>query len=282
MDEGKLTFVHALINGTLFALKFVAGIASGSMAILADAINSMLDALYGFGIAVSIRRSHEKADRGHSFAHAKVEPAVGLAVALMSAVAAFIFLQAGLFSLFEEQPARILNWLIISSMIIAVIGKILLGYKTHKSGEKKNNVAMIASAADSRSDILVTMIALLGVVFASTGVPWMDSAATIVISVFLFREAYLLGRRNMDYLSGVSPPPIHLHEIREVTSHVRGVRGIHQISAHYVHHYAHVQVLIGVNGNITAKAANTIAHHVQLAVEQLPHVSKAFVAIEPA
>lgn len=264
----------------LFVLKFVAGLAANSLAIIADAVNSLLDTVYSIGVYWSVGESHKKADKGHPFGHARAEPMVGFAVALLMGIAAFVFLQNALFSFFAEPQTYTLNWVIVSSMVIAIIAKIFLSHKSYLAARKTRSPALMATSIDSRNDIIITLVALAGIVFASTGMPRMDNIAAIVISVFLFSEAYRVGKSNANYLIGAAPSPALTHKIKQLATHVRGVRGIHFIKAHYVGNYVHVQIGIAVSGRISTTASNHIAMTVQHDIEKLPDVNKAFITVD--
>jgi len=281
MHAKRVTMLSIVINFFLFLLKLAAGIAANSIAVLADATNSLLDMLYSIGVAWSVGQSHKRADKGHPFGHARAEPMVAFVISMLMAIVAFEFLRTAIVGLFAPE-ARIFTWLIGGSLIIAILGKVLLSHEAQTVGTKTRSPALLATAADSRNDVLITLTALAGLVFASTGYPWVDNAAAIAISAFLFFQAYRIGRANVNYLVGAAPPDELQLKIRELASSVLGVRGINLIRAHYVGNFVHVEIHIMVNRNISTQASHRIAMTVQHDVERLPTVSKAFVHVEPA
>ncbi len=282
MHAKRVTVLSIVINGTLFILKLFAGIAANSLAVLADATNSLLDMLYSFGVHWSVRESHKKADKGHPFGHARAEPMVAFVIAILMGIAAFEFLRSAAFNLIGGSGPHHLDWLIVASLLIAIVAKILLSHEAHVAALKARSPALFATSDDSRNDVLITCTALAGLVFASTGFPWLDDVAALIISIFLFNEAYKLGRKNVDYLLGAAPPKSLDHKIRHAASAVRGVRGIHKIRSHYVGSYVHVEIHILVNSRVASGVAHTIAMSVQHDIERLPEVNKAFVHIDPA
>lgn len=281
MHARKVTILSIVVNASLFLLKLAAGLAANSLAVLADAVNSLLDLLYSLGVAWAVDASHKRADRGHPFGHARAEPMVAFAVAILMAIAAFEFLRSALFGLLAGESQRFLSWPIIAALVVAVIAKILLSHEANLSGKRARSPALLATAADSRNDVLITLTALGGLVFAASGFPWVDDCAAILIALFLFREAWRIGKGNVDYLVGAAPSQELQHRIREIATSVRGVRGIHLIRAHYVGNYVHAEIHILVNPTITTRASHHIAMTVQHDVERLPDVNKAFVHVEP-
>ncbi len=278
----RVTVLSIVVNLVLFLLKLAAGLAAHSLAVLADATNSLLDSVYSLGVWWSVGQSHKRADKGHPFGHARAEPMVAFVVAILMGIAAFEFLRSAIVGLFSPGAAPTLTGAVVAALVVAVAGKLFLSREAGAAGDRARSPALLATAADSRNDVLITLTALAGLVLAASGAPAFDRYAAIVIALFLFREAYRIGRRNVDYLLGAAPPKELEHRIRELASAVRGVRGIRLIRAHYVGSFVHVEVQIFVNPRITTAASHLIASSVQHDLELLPEVNKAFVHVEPA
>ncbi len=281
MHAKRVTILSIIINGTLFLLKLAAAVLANSLAILADATNSLLDFLYSLGVKWSVEESHKKADKGHPFGHARAEPMVAFVIAILMGVAGFEFFRSGLFNLILGSTSQRFDWGIATLLLIAIAAKILLGHEAHLAGRRSRSPALLATAADSANDVLITLTALVGAVFAALGVHWLDDAAAIIISLFLFRQAYLIGKRNIDYLLGAAPPKELERQIRAIVTTIRGVRGIKKLRAHYVGNYVHVEIQVFVDARISTRASHVIAMTVQREVESLRSVNKAFVHLEP-
>ncbi|MBR9692867.1 cation transporter, partial [Candidatus Woesearchaeota archaeon] len=267
---------------TLFLVKLAAGLAANSLAILADATNSLLDLLSSVGVHWSVKESHKKADKGHPFGHARAEPMVAFVIAILMAIAAFEFFRSAVFNLVVGSGQVYLDWRIITLLLIAIVAKIILSHEAHEAAWRARSPALLATSVDSRNDVFITLTALIGVAMGHVGFPWLDDVAALIIAIFLLVQAYKLGRSNIDYLIGAAPPKALEFKIRKIVSAVRGVRGIHKIRSHYVGSYVHVEIHILVNSRVATGVANTIAMTVQHDVERLKEVNKAFVHIDPA
>ena len=272
-----MTFLGILIDAVLFLLKLVAGIAAGSVALIADAVNSLVSALAHAGFTWSAQDSNERAEQGIPFAHGKAEPMVAFAIALFTGIAAFQLVRLGLAQAFSGTTGQVLDWLIVSAIIISVIGKALLSHETQMAANKTGSVALLGTAADYRNDIIVSLVALTGLVFATAGFPFADGIAALTIGIFLLWEAYQLGQQTISYIGGERVPRELERKIREAVSTVRGVRGIHTLKAHHLGNYVQLELAIAVSPNITVQAAQHIAMTAQRDVEALPGISKAFV-----
>jgi cation diffusion facilitator family transporter len=202
----RITVVSIVINATLFILKLVAGMFAGSLAIMADATNSLLDTMYSIGVYWSVGESHKKADKGHPFGHGRAEPMVAFVISILMAIAAFEFLRSSTLNIFQGGAGtQSISMVVVAALLIAIVAKIFLSTECYHAGKKSRSPALLAVAADSRNDVLITMIALAGFIFSTVGFPLSDDFAALVISLFLFHEAYKIGKKNFDYLLGAAP-----------------------------------------------------------------------------
>ena len=277
----RVTILNIALNAVLFVLKLFAGLASNSIAVLADAANSFMDTFHGCATYWAVKESHKKADKGHQFGHGRAEPMVAFFISLLMAITAFEFLRSAIISLSGNGEVRVINWTIIGVLVIAILAKVLLSYEAGKAGERTRSPALKATAADARNDVLITLTALFGLAVSATAYVWMDEVAAILISVFIFWQAFRIGKENVDYLVGAAPSPELQRKIGEIATTVRGVRGLSLVKAHYVGSFVHVEVHISVNRHISTAASHHIAMTVENDLEELPEVDKAFVSVEP-
>jgi len=280
MEPKKVTILNLCINALLFILKFFAGIAANSVAVMADATNSLIDVVYSIAVIWSVRISHKHADHDHQFGHGRAEPLVAFTVALLMAIIAFEFLKEAIVGLFSPEE-KLLTIPIVLALVIAIMLKIFLGVVAEKTGKEHKSQALLATAADCRNDVLITSTALLGLFFASNGYPWMDNVAAILISGFLFLGAYKIGRENFDYLIGSAPPQELIDQVREITRKVRGVKGVHQVRAHYLGTYVQFEVHIVVDRDLSTERSHAIAVRVKEDLGKLQGISDVFVHIDP-
>jgi cation diffusion facilitator family transporter len=214
----------------LVAIKLVAGIASSSLGLLAEAAHSGTDLaaalLTFFAVSVAVR----PADRGHPWGHGKAQNLAALAEAgfliLVSAgiaVAAILRL-VGVVE-FEVEPTW---WTFAAIALVLVID----GSRTMVSlrgARRYSSDALLANALHFASDFAGTLAVLAGLVAAALGFPAGDSIAALFVSGLVVAAAFQLGRRNVDALMDRSPedeeeiareaiaqldPPVELRRLR--------------------------------------------------------------------
>ena len=84
-----------------------------------------------------------------------------------------------------------------------------------------------------------------------------------------------------DPIQGKSPPQEYIAKIKAVASRLKGVKGINDLRAHYVGNRIHVEIHIEVDKKISTKTSHDIGKHVQIELEKIQDLDKAFVHIDP-
>ena len=181
------------LNILLFAGKYIAGTLAGSIAVTADAFNNLSDAGSSVITLLGFRMASKKPDPGHPFGHGRIEYLSGLAVSLIIIV---VGVQLGLESIDkirspEEIDASLLPMLILVASI-CVKGYMFLYNRA--VGKKINSPGMSATAADSLSDCIATLVVLISMLVARfTGVN-IDGWSGAVVALFIIYSGFSAAR----------------------------------------------------------------------------------------
>jgi cation diffusion facilitator family transporter len=277
----KATLIGIAANAFLFCIKMFAGLLSGSLALISDAINSLSDTIYSIAVFIAVKVSHKSADKEHPFGHHRAEPVAGLMIAILMGIVGFEIVKAGSMGL----TAPAVNTFTLFGVFILLITMALkagMWFYFKRTAKRINSPAIAASSVDSRNDILISFTTLLGISGAYLGVPHLDSYAAILIGLFIIWSGYRIGAENIDYLMGKTPEESVIREIEKCAKGVRGVLGIHDVRAHYVGNFIHVEVHVEVDKDLHTDKAHAICTKAKTAVEGVPSVDKAFIHIDPA
>ncbi len=278
----KATIIGLLVNVFLFVIKGFAGLITGSTAIISDAVNSLMDLVASIGTYIAIKIGRKRPDEGHPFGHRRAEPIAALLIAIFAAVLAFeIFKNAIRVLINGESSYIVLSPLAVIILVAAILIKIVIARYFYKVGTKEESPALLASSTDFQNDILCTTIALIGFVGGSYNILYIDDIAAIIIAGFIFYSGCKIGLENLDYLMGKNPDEATLFEIKTTALSVDGVVNIHNVKAHYVGNYIHVELYVDVNKNLLTIESHKIAEKVKKLIEDIHHIDKAFVHIEP-
>ncbi|GAB4220097.1 MAG: cation diffusion facilitator family transporter [Acidobacteriota bacterium] len=275
------TWVGLIANSVLFLLKLGVGLMASSLALVSDGVNSLTDAISSLAVMVAVHVAHREADSSHPFGHHRAEPIAGLILAIFAGIAGFEILKTAAVQLYTGEAAQIRGVWPFAVLVLSMLVKGGISWFFYRVGRSLNSPALLAGAADSQIDVLISLAALLGVAGSFAGFPYLDPLAALLISLFIFRTGYSVGRQNIDYLMGRSPDPEFLHELEEKVRAVRGVRAVDGLKAHYVGHYVHVAVEIAVDGTMSTFDTHDLEEEVKRILETVPWIDEAFVHVNP-
>ncbi len=277
----RATLVNIIFNAALFVLKLWVALISGSIALLSDAFNSLTDVASSVAVYFCVKVSNTEADEGHPFGHKRAEPIAGLIVAVLAGILGFEVLRASVGRIYAGADGVTIGVFALSVPIITVVVKGLMAWYFRVVGTEVRSPAILASSVDSLLDVIVAIAALIGIIGVKFGYGWLDPAAGIVISLWIFYTGYNVGMENIDYLMGKAPPAPLLSEIKTVADNVEGVLDTNTIRAHYVGHYVHVEIHIEVSKTLSTFDSHEIGEEVAAGIEGILIIDKAFVHIDP-
>lgn len=277
----RATLLNILGNAVLFALKLTAGILSGSIALISEALNSLSDVAASIATFVCVKISDKRADEGHPFGHSRAEPIAGLIIAVLAGILGFEVIRASVERLLAAKAPDI-GLFAVAVPLITIAAKAAMSLHFKKAGKLINSPALRATAADSFMDVFVAAAALAGILGAKAGYVFLDPAAGLVISLWIIRAGYKIGVENIDYLMGKSPEPALLGEIRKAALDTAGVKAVNTVRAHFVGNFIHVEIHVEVDKNLSTYDSHEIGKKVEKNVEAVKSIEKTFVHIDPA
>lgn len=220
--------IVALVGVLLFVIKFMAWYLTQSVAILTDALESVINVVSGFVGLYSLYLSSLPRDRNHPYGHGKVE-------FISASIEGGLIIMAGLVIVFEAArnlatPSEIdqLDYGIILVAITAVVNYILGWYATSK-GEKNNSLALIASGKHLQSDTFSTVGIIVGLILLYfTGYQWLDSAVALLFALIIIFTGYKIVRKA---ISGIMDETDELL-LKQVVARLEEVRRENWVDLH--------------------------------------------------
>lgn len=276
----KATIFLILGNVLLFVLKIIVGILSNSIAIISDAINSLTDIIASLVVFVCVKMGCKRADREHPFGHHRIEPIAGLVVAIFIAIVGFEVINVSIKRLMVPEDV-IFGFVAVSVLVFTMALKTFMTIYLRSVSKKVDSPAIYASSIDCRNDVFISGTVLIGFVGYKIGYTFLDPLAGLITGFWIIYSGYEVGKSNIDFLTGRSPGKKAIEQIKRTALSIRGVKGLHDVKAHYVGNYAHVEVHTEINGRLKLVSAHNLEKKVQKALEGLPWVDKAFVHIDP-
>ena len=229
---GKLSGAVGIIcNCLLAAGKLIVGHMTSSMSITADGLNNLSDGVSSVVTLLGFKLAEKPADRKHPYGHARIEYIAGLTVAVMIL---FIGLELGKSSvekLIDPEPIEFsftAVWVLCASILV----KLFMMLFNLKMGRRINSNALLATAADSRNDVMTTSAVLAASIVEHFYDVRIDGVMGIAVSLFILYSGIKLAGETMSPLLGEGANP----ELqKQITDYINGcpmVLGCHDLMVH--------------------------------------------------
>lgn len=229
---GKLSGAVGIIcNCLLAAGKLIVGHMTSSMSITADGLNNLSDGASSIVTLLGFKLAEKPADRKHPYGHARIEYIAGLTVAVMIL---FIGLELGKSSvekLIDPEPIEFsftAVWVLFASILV----KLFMMLFNLKMGRRINSNALLATAADSRNDVMTTSAVLAASIVEHFYDVRIDGVMGIAVSLFILYSGIKLAGETMSPLLGEGANP----ELqKQITDYINGcpmVLGCHDLMVH--------------------------------------------------
>lgn len=218
-------------NVALFAVKLLAGLAAGSVAVIADGVNNLTDAASNVIGFLGFKLAARPADAEHPYGHGRYEYLAGLTVAVLVLVAGVELFKSGLDELIRPTPVAF-SWVLAAALALSVAVKLGMMIFYRRMAARIGSETLTASAADSRNDAVATGAVLAGML---AGWRWnvaLDGWLALAVAVFVLASGVSLIRQTLDPLLGGKPSPALVERIRERILACPGVLGTHDLMIH--------------------------------------------------
>ncbi|HNU89293.1 MAG TPA: cation diffusion facilitator family transporter [Ferruginibacter sp.] len=187
----------AALSVILLIIKTVAWYLTGSVAILTDAFESIVNVVAGFIGVYSLYISAKPIDRDHPYGHGKAEFISAAIEGTMISIAGLIIIYEALNNLLHPHVIKKLDYGIMLTAATALINYIA-GYYCVKTGKKNNSLALISSGKHLQSDTWTTLGIVCGLILMLvTKLTWVDSAVAILFSLFIIYTGYKILRSSV-------------------------------------------------------------------------------------
>jgi cation diffusion facilitator family transporter len=188
----KVARLSVISNTSLIVMKLIAGIMSGSVSIISEAIHSSMDLLAAIIAFFSVRVSDTPADEKHPYGHGKIENVSGVIEALLIFVAAIWIIVEAVKKFSHPEPLDDL-WVGVLVMFISGAVNYYVSKRLYKVAKQTDSLALEADALHLKTDVITSLGVSLGLLLIwLTDITWLDPVAAILVALFILRESYFL------------------------------------------------------------------------------------------
>lgn len=272
----RLIVFEGLINVLVLAAKTAVGLATGSMAILADAAHSLTDAANNVIAWIVIRASGRPADREHPYGHQKFEM---LAVFVLATLLAVVAVEIVIRAVTRETIAVETSAWGLALMLGVLAANIALTIWQRHWAKRLNSRILAADASHTLSDVLTTLVVITGWLLSANGYGWLDTLTAIGVAALILYLSFGLFREAVPVL--VDAMAIEPERLIKAIQGIDGVIEVPRVRSRWIGSERAVDVVITVAPELTTVEAHEIADRIEQRLKLHFEVADTSVHVEP-
>jgi len=283
-SKGRAAALSVASNAALILAKLIAGIATGSVAILTEAVHSCIDLLASLVALVSVRKAGEPADAEHLYGHDKMENLAAATEGALILLGAAIITYEAITRLVHGAHVHTIGVgiaVIAASAVVNLVVSRIIGRRARETA----SVALAGDATHLSADAFSSLAVLLGLVLiALTNDYWIDPVVALLVAGGIVIAGGRLLRRASRALVDEALPEADLDTIRQAIGEVggpRGVVGFHKLRSRSAGSRRYIDLHLQFADGTTLEAAHGAAHALTDEIAQRLDGADVLIHIEP-
>ncbi|MDD4291263.1 MAG: cation diffusion facilitator family transporter [Clostridia bacterium] len=262
---GKTAAIFGLAsNMALFVAKIIIAVLSGSISVIADAVNNLSDMATSTVTLIGFKLTGIPADKEHPFGHARYEYVSGLIVAVvMLAVGAVLGFTSVKKILLPEEVVFGVDTLVVLTVAIFVKAFQMLLYRDF--GKSIDSLTLVACSKDSRNDVIATSAVLFSAIIAKYFDINIDAYIGLAVSIFVIISGIGLVKDSINPLLGEALSEEKAAELKGIIASYDGVLGVHDLC---VHSYGVGKLFAVVHVEVDRKGDIMVSHDLMDRIER--------------
>jgi len=276
----RILWIILGLNLAVAITKLAVGRITGSLAITADGLHSLVDGAANIVGLVGVSVARRPPDDNHPYGHRKYETFAALGIAGLLFLGCREIAVNVLQRLQHPEPPQVTlaGFAIMSATIVV---NLIVVRMERREGRRLTSELLLSDAAHSRSDVLATLLVIVSMLMQRLGVGWADLAASALIVGLIFKAGLDILRRTLSTLSDERRIAPDL--VEHVAAQEPGVLEAHNVRSRGPEDDIHVDLHVLVNPETPLAEAHAIGHRVeQRLLAQFPGVTDVVVHVEPA
>ncbi|MEX0891086.1 MAG: cation diffusion facilitator family transporter [Gemmatimonadota bacterium] len=267
-------------NVIVVLAKAAAGLASGSLAVLADAGHSSVDAWNNVVALALAAVAAQPPDERHPYGHAKFETLGALAVVAFLSIGIFELVESALGRLAGRGEPPVVGPFVVGVMAASAVVSLVVSTYEDRRGRELDSQLLRADAAHTRADVYASLAVLGGLGLVALGYPAADALLTLVVAAIIARAAWQILRRAVPVL--VDERAVEEDAIRATALATEGVRACFDIRSRGSAGAVFVELTVTVAPALTVVEGHRIADVVERRVAEAIGATEVVVHVEPA
>lgn len=270
-------------NVTLITLKLVAGLLTGSIAILTEAVHSSIDLLASVVAFFSVRKAGEPADESHPYGHEKVENLSAAAEGLLILAGAGVIVYESIGRL-NKPPEIDAIGIGIGVIAFSMVANVLVSARLHRVARETDSAALEGDAEHLRTDAMTSAGVLVGLALvAATGVAALDAVTALAVAAAILWAGLRILTRSSRILVDEALPADELEAVRDAIRRADAseVVGFHKLRARRAGSRRYIDLHVQFRRGTTLERAHEVSHELQAEIRRELHGADVLIHLEP-
>jgi cation diffusion facilitator family transporter len=269
-------------NSFLILLILFAGVLTGSISLIAEAIHSLMDLAAAVIALISVRISDRPSDEQHPFGHGKAENISGVAEAVLIFVAAGIIVYEAVRRLIVGRTLELVE-IGIAIMAVSIVINIFVSRYLLRVSRATDSLALEADARHLTTDVMTMVGVLIGLILVRfTGLNILDPIVAILVSILIAKTAYDITKRSFGGLIDTKLPQTEEDEIRScIMEHDYQLVAFHDLRTRKAGSHRYIELHLVMPKNASVEEAHRMCDHLEQDIRKRLPRTNITIHVEP-
>lgn len=283
LKEGeRLTAYTTFATVTLFTVKLLAGLLSGSISLVGDAFDSFSDIFTMSASWFGLRVSQRSPDKKFPYGYYRVETLVSLVISVLIVFLGLELLRESIIQIIEPIQLRF-AFVAFAAAAGSTVASCAIFHYLSKAGKRTGSEILLINARERKSDILKSSLVFVSIAFSYVGFLHAGGIAGVIFSIVILRIGVISAKDTTLLLLDAWTDPELLKAIEILASEVDGVKEIKEIKLRKSGSFIFGEATVGVSGFLDVNRAHEITDRIEERLkEEVSHLDMFTVHIEPA
>lgn len=267
-DRAKVGYfsgaIGIILNSFLAISKFIFGLLTNSIAIMADAINNLTDVMSSVITILGFKISNTPPDKNHPYGHGRAEYITTFIISIIILFVGFQFTKYSIERILKPIEVKISTFSMLF-LIISILIKFFMSMLNKKMGQIINSDLLIATAYDSLTDCFTTSIVLISAIWSKYGSFPIDAIIGLLISGYIVFSGFKIAKNTVSYLLGEAPDDDLILDVIKDIEKYDIVLGTHKLK---FHNYGQGKTFATVDVEFDANTSFVKVHNITSVIEK--------------
>ena len=275
--------ISVAANALLSLLKISVGLFAGSLAVVADGIDSASDIVTSLITLYTAHIVGKPPDKKYPYGYAKADTIAAKILAFIIFFAGAQLAMSSIERLINPVESVVPDMIAVYVIVLSIVVKYALAWYLRKTGKKVDSAMLIANARNMQNDVVISFSVLAGLILTYVfGMPVIDKLTALAVSFYIMITAFrIFMKTNREMMDGVEDESIY-KKVIDAVNRVDGASNPHRIRVRKLSHYFLIALDVEVDGKLILDDAHKIGMNVEQAIkQQIPNVYDILVHVEP-